>query len=347
MFTYIVDIANRMSDKMDVTIAYSTRKETPENYKEYFNENIKLIRVKNFTRNINPFKDIKAIFEVRKIIKQEKPDIVHMHSSKAGAIGRIAFFSKKIKLFYTPHSYAFCKKDDSKLKIKFYKMIEKILGKRKCMTIACSKGEYEESLKVTKNSMYINNGINIEDINKYIWDEPERFINLQNLKICTVGRIGYQKNPELFNKIAERFPDIEFTWIGDGNLKDVLISPNIKITGWCDRENAIKQIYQNDIFILPSLWEGLPITLLEAMYLKKICIVSNVMGNKDVIKNEVDGFICQTIEEYCGIIEKIRNGEINTGKIKNAARDKIIKNHNMDRIAQEYYKIYCKGDDDY
>ncbi len=266
-----------MSKKMDVIVAYSIRAQTPKNYQDYFDSNIKLIQVQNFTRNINPLRDITAIFEVRKIIQTEKPDIVHMHSSKAGAIGRLAISPKKAKLFYTPHSYAFCKKDESGLKIKFYLLIEKILGRRNCTTIACSKGEYEEALKVTKNAIYINNGIDIKELEQFILNESEKIIDTKKLKICTVGRVGPQKNPKLFNQIAENFRDIEFMWIGDGNLKDVLISPNIKVLGWCDRKKAIKELCQNDIFILPSLWEGLPMTLLEAMYLGKICLVSDVM----------------------------------------------------------------------
>lgn len=348
MFTYLVDIANRVSERMDVTIAYSTRKQTPKNFKEYFNENIKLIRVKNFTRNINPIKDMMAIQEVKRIVKAEKPDIVHMHSSKAGAIGRLAISPRKAKLFYTPHSYAFCKKDDSNIKRKCYQFVEKILGKKDCMTIACSKGEYDESLKVTKNSMYINNGIDLADMNQCILNETiEKTIDCNHLKICTVGRIGYQKNPAMFEKIAKKFLDIQFTWIGDGELRDVLQSPNIVITGWCNRKKAIKQLYQNDIFILPSYWEGLPITLLEAMYLKKICIVSNVIGNKDVIENEVDGFICKKEEEYYHLIERIKNGDINLGKIQNAAREKILKKHDIEKIVKEYLKIYCEGDGHY
>ena len=106
----MVDLANRMAKQMDVTIAYSTRKQTPKDFKTYFDANIKLIHVKNFTRNLHPWKDMKAAFEVRRIVKEEKPDMIHMHSSKAGAIGRLVISPKQAKLFYTPHSYAFCKK---------------------------------------------------------------------------------------------------------------------------------------------------------------------------------------------------------------------------------------------
>lgn len=334
-----------MSKDMDVVIAYSVRKQTPQDFRNYFNDSIQFIEVKNFTRNLNPFKDIKAIFEVKKIVKNEKPDFVHMHSSKAGAIGRLAISEKQAKLFYTPHSYAFCKKDESKMKIKFYELAEKILGKRKCLTIACSKGEYEASKQVTPNSIYINNGIDIEEINQIILNEPEKLVDIQKLKICTVGRIGAQKNPKLFNKIAQKFPDLTFTWIGDGELKGELKSPNIQITSWKTREDTIKQLYQNDIFILPSLWEGLPITLLEAMYLKKICLVSNVMGNRDVIRQNLNGFICEKEEDYYNLIEKIKNAEVDYLKIKDKARETIFANHSMDNVEKEYRKIYCEGVD--
>ena len=342
----MVDLANRVSEKMDVIIAYSTRKQTPKDFEKYFNENIKLIEIKNFTRNINPIKDMKAIFEVKKIMKKEKPDVVHMHSSKAGAIGRLAISGKDAKLFYTPHSYAFCKKDASKIKIKFYKMVETILG-RKGTTIACSKGEQEAALQITKKSIGINNGIDIEEMKQFVLEEPEKNIDVKNLKICTVGRIGHQKNPELFEKIAEKFPDLQFTWIGDGELKEVLKSPNINVTGWCDRKTTMKQLYQNDVFILPSLWEGLPITLLEAMYLKKVCVVSNVMGNRDVIDNGMDGYVCHTEDEFYNIIEKIKNGEIDFLMLGNRAREKILAEHNMDKVADDYLKVYYEGDDCY
>ena len=99
VFTYIVELANGLSDEFDVTIAFGIRKETPDNYRDYFNENVHLIQVKNFEREVNFSKDIKSYLELRKIIKNYKPDIIHLHSSKAGAIGRMMFSGKKYKIF--------------------------------------------------------------------------------------------------------------------------------------------------------------------------------------------------------------------------------------------------------
>ena len=82
VFTYIVDLANELVNSYDMYIAYAVRKQTPENYKDYFDKRIHLIEVKNFGRAIDPVKDIAAFFEVKKIAAKIKPDVIHLHSSK-------------------------------------------------------------------------------------------------------------------------------------------------------------------------------------------------------------------------------------------------------------------------
>nr|WP_243035819.1 glycosyltransferase [Clostridium sp. AM45-5] len=78
VFTYIVDLANELVNKYDMYIAYAVRKQTPKNYKDYFDKRIHLIEVKNFGRAINPTKDIAAFFEVKKIAAEVKPDVIHL-----------------------------------------------------------------------------------------------------------------------------------------------------------------------------------------------------------------------------------------------------------------------------
>lgn len=160
------------------------------------------------------------------------------------------------------------------------------------------------------------------------------------MKVCTIGRIGFQKNPKMFNEIAEQFPDIEFTWIGEGELRNELTSKNISITGWLERKDVLKELNKNDIFILPSLWEGLPISLLEAMYMKKICIVSNVIGNRDVINDYVDGFIVTKLNEYINIILNIKNKKIKTNEIINNAFNNVINDFSINNMKENYKKIY-------
>ncbi len=242
-------------------------------------------------------------------------------------------------MFYNPHGFAFLKLDDSKLKRFSYKAIEKIMVfiNPKCTIIGCSKGEFEEAKKISQNCVLIDNAINIGKLDQLI-KVNNKEINFNDLKVCTVGRIGYQKNPREFNEIAKLLPNIKFTWIGDGELKEELTSKNIRITGWKERADALNLMNDQNIFILTSLWEGLPMTLLEAGYMKKLCIVSNVIGNRDVIKDKENGYIYNNIEDIKKIIKSI-NKE-NYYRIINKYYYEIINKYNAEKMVKKYEKQY-------
>lgn len=335
VFTYIVDLANELVNQYDMYIAYAVRKQTPKNYKEYFDNRIHLIEVKNFGRAIDVTKDLKAFFEIRKIADEVKPDIIHLHSSKAGALGRFAFNGNKIPMFYTPHGYSFLMEDCKPMKRVFYKMVESVCAKRNCTTISCSVGEHQETLKLTKRAAYVNNGINMAELQN-IMDKTEKVEH--PFTVFTLGRICYQKNPTLFNEIAEKLPEIRFVWIGDGEFREELKSKNIEITGWADRATAIRYAVNADVFLLPSRWEGLPISLLESMYMKKICVVSNVIGNRDVIKSRLNGFVCDTLEDYVQAIQCAKDNKV--GNMAEKAYLNILEQFNTRVMSMEYQNIY-------
>lgn len=337
VFSYIVDLANDSCDEFEVIIAYAIRPETPHNFEVYFDKRIKLIKVENFIRNISLKHDIKAFFEIKKIYNEVRPDIVHLHSSKAGVLGRFAINGNKVKMFYTPHGYAFLKRDDPVLKRCIYKILEWIAAKRTCTTIACGKGEYKSTLELNKNATYINNGINVDEVSGLGYHNVTENINL---KICTVGRICHQKNPELFNKIAEAFPNTSFTWIGDGEMKYSLTNTNIKITGWIDRKIALELMNQSDVFLLTSSWEGLPISLIEAMFLKKICVVSNVIGNNDVIKHGENGFIANDLIEFVKIIKNLKEEEYDVKQLQSNCYNDVLKQYNTKNNVLKYLNLY-------
>lgn len=338
VFTYIVDLANELVNSYDMYIAYAVRKQTPENYKDYFDKRIHLIEVENFARAINPSKDIAAFFEIRKIAKRVRPDIIHLHSSKAGALGRLAFNGKKVPVFYTPHGYSFLMQNSSSKKRKIYKAIETICGKRNCTTISCSAGEHEESEKLTKQAVYVNNAVNTEALQELIEAVPRK---KHPFTVFTLGRICYQKNPKLFNQVACANPDVHFLWIGDGELRGELTAPNIEITGWVQRNEALQYSVNADAFLLTSLWEGLPMSLLEAMFMEKPCVVSDVIGNHDVIHNNDNGYVCNKIDEYTKVIAEIRNG--NSERYVKKAHTDVIERYDTKVQARQYSDIYMAG----
>lgn len=320
VFTYIVDLANSLVDDYDVYIGYAIRKQTPEDYKDYFDKRVHLIKIENFSRSTSLIKAYKAAKEMKKVAKDVQPDVIHLHSSIAGTIGRLIFNGKKVPVFYTPHGYSFLMQGISSKKQRAYKLIEKICGKRNATTIACSPGEYQATLELTKNATEVDNGINIDDL-QALMDSTD-ISDGEHYDVFTLGRISMQKNPKVFNEVALKLPNLKFLWIGDGELRSELTAPNITITGWVDRNQALKYAMQSDVFMLASLWEGLPMSLLEAMYMKKVCIVSDVIGNRDVIYNKTNGFICKSVDEF-----------VNTIKLgKSSSMENIVKNAGNDTV---------------
>ena len=343
VFTYIVNLTNRLVEDYDLYLAYAVRPQTPEDYRDYFDPRIHLIEVKDFIRPIRLQHDFRALLDLVRIGREVRPDIIHLHSSKAGILGRIAYWNARVPLFYTPHGYSFLMRHASALKRTFYRLMELVMAKTRCTTIACSKGELDETLPMTRRAFLVNNGIDPEEIDSYLRQASGKKNPEPRARgaytVFTIGRICDQKNPELFNQVALALPDLRFLWIGDGELRDALTAPNIEVTGWLSRKEVLSLANQADCFLLPSLWEGLPISLLESMYLGKPCVVSDVIGSRDVIRDGENGFVCGTTEEFVRAICEASRTEVAESLREAALRD-IRSEYNVAVMAQSYETIY-------
>lgn len=137
-------------------------------------------------------------------------------------------------------------------------------------------------------------------------------------------------------------PYLKFRWIGDGELRNQLTAKNIEITGWLSRREALQAIQESKVFMLGSRWEGLPLALLEAMYLEKVCVVSDVVGNHDVIENKKNGFICTTVDDYVEVLNNIISNKEDEKILIQNARNDILEKYNTKVMADKYHFIYEK-----
>ncbi len=344
LFTYIVELANKLTDKYEVFIAHGLRPQTPKDYADYFDDRIHLIRVESFDGISNhPLRAFKAVSELKRIAVEVKPDVIHMHSSVAGAVGRIAFRHAGMPKFYTPHGYSFLMSNYSFLKRTVFHSIEKLCAKTDCTTISCSEGEHRETLKLTRRAEYIDNGVSIDELDRMLGTTLNGESSQKHPVFFTIGRICYQKGSGLFNQIAEQFPDVHFVWIGDGEEKDLLTSANIEVTGWLTRSEVIRRASDYDVFLLTSLWEGMPMSLLEMMYLKKLCIVSNSIGNRDVIRDGKNGFLCSDAEAFIKRMEEYLRDQIDTQSITDEAQKDILSRYNTNISSQKYAALYDRA----
>lgn len=362
VLSFLVDITRRQVGKYDLYILWGQRPLTPERVEDLFDPRVHLIKVDAFKGAMGTVVNPMAYMDVRKHFDEIKPDIVHMHSSASGFVGRWALPLGNVKAFYTPHGYSFLMQGRLPLKRWVFYAMEWISALRPAVTVACGKGEFREAAGLPGKKTYVINGIKTEGMENYVnfvnpndddtakaydngsTSSPQAHdissLNGYKATVVTSGRILKQKNPAFFNEVAKLLPDVKFVWIGSGELDKELTADNIEVTGWVKREEALGIIRDANFFILTSLWEGLPLCLLEGMYLEKVCLATNVIGNKDAIQNGVNGFICETPSAMAEKIRECLDGKHNLKALAEAAHEDVVANYNVDRMAEAYENLY-------
>lgn len=296
-----------------------------EDYKnkiEKFKPFVNKIYIVPMIRELSIKEDIKSIIKIRKILKEINPDIVYMHSSKAGGLGRIALlFNRKIKKIYNAHGWYFNAKISQKKKI-VYQLIEKILAYSTDIIVNISINEYESAINkkiAAKTKMtIIENGI---DFTKFIDADKNRdttrkkyCIDSDEIVIGVVGRLSEQKDPlttiKAFKNLNEKHKNTKLFYVGSGDLEEEVreyskrnnIENNVIITGWVG--DVEKYIPAFDIAILPSKWEGFGLAIVEYMACKKPIVATKTGGIANIIDSEERGFLIET-EDYQALSDRI------------------------------------------
>lgn len=336
VFTYVSWLCNNMCDEYDIYLAYSLRPQTPSNYMDFLNPKVHCRPIIHCSGNLLSVADyIGAIQELQALEAEIRPDIIHLHSSIAGGLGRLAFSGKENVLVYTPHGYAHILMGRC-IKSRMYAVMEWILGRKNCITLTCCKSEDEAAKKVCKKTAYIETGINTVELDAAL--DGIHAEKKEGFTVYALGRICRQKRPDLFNRIAQLVPEARFIWIGSGELADRLTSPNIEVTGWKARKDALAMAKGADAFLLCSMGEAVAMSLLESMYMKKLVLVSNVMGNKSVIQDRVNGYICEKAEEYAERIKEAMR-QFPRELPERAYRD-VLEVYNADVMKKKYVQFY-------
>ena len=270
---------------------------------------VRAIAVPSLVRRIDPIKDIRAFYELIKIIRQEKPDIVHTHTSKAGILGRLA--AKLIKIphiVHTPHGHVFYGHFGRAFSWIFLQL-EKIFAYFTDYIVALSEGElqdyYDLSVYPPEKVVKIHSGVNVQEF-------ESREINVIDKKRslgigpigCCIGFVGWLlpiKGPmhllRAMKYVWQDFGNANLVFVGKGDLdidlraEALKLNQNgmVKFLGWRNDIDEIMQIF--DIFTLPSLNEGMGRVLVEAMAAGKPIVASNVGGIPELVNHGENGLL--------------------------------------------------------
>jgi len=325
-----------------------------------------------FQREINLKSDYKAYKEIKKIIREFKPDIVHTHASKAGAIGRLAAIDCKVPIIiHTFHGHVF-HSYFGKLKTAFYKTIERYLAKHSTAIVAISNKQKQELSEVfniaPKDKIHVVPlGFDLSKFTKNKEQNRKEFREKYNLKegqlaIGIIGRLAPIKNHSLFIEAISYLKQNGITnfkafIIGDGDTRDVITeSCRINQISWSNNPtdevdviftswiiNVEWALHGLDIVTLTSLNEGTPVSIIEAQAAGKFVVSTNVGGIEDVLHPEC-GFLSE-ISDKNGFFSNLLKACTNASVLSNSSEKGekwALEKYSYTRLVSDMRQLYAQ-----
>ncbi len=248
--------------------------------------------------------NFKGYRKLVKLQKQEKFDLIYCQQPVGGLMGRLLARKFKLPCIYTAHGFHFFK-GNSKLKNFLFKTVEKFLARYTDILITINQEDYDACKNWKAKHVFKINGIGFDN-NKYLGEKLNREESRQVLglkdefTILTVAEFIKRKNYEtMLETIAKlKEENIKFLICGSGRdedeirtkIKELNIQDKVELLGY--RKDIDNIMRASDIFFLPSYQEGLTLSIIEALNFGLPIVTSNVRGNRDLVQNNINGFVC-------------------------------------------------------
>jgi glycosyltransferase involved in cell wall biosynthesis len=285
--------------------------------------------------------------EVKSLLLKEKVDLVHAHGTRANSNVLWAARSLGIPVIYTVHGWSF-HPDQGKIVRTIRIMGERYLTSKSDLNISVSASNQKTGKDHlgTFNSIVINNGI---DLKKFDPAKPRKNIRAELgipedvPLILFIARFTSHKQPlTLIRAFAAALRDngnMHLLMVGDGDEKETAVSlvqqlkieSNITLEKF--RQDVPDVLAAADIFVLPSLWEGLPIGLLEAMAMGKAIIASEVDGTSEIIRHNENGWLVSTSDLEANLTKAL------VSLSKNKAQQKYFEQHAMATVNERFNAV--------
>jgi glycosyltransferase involved in cell wall biosynthesis len=335
-----------------------------ELFEQTKNQKFKTIVIDSLRRQINPIYDIPAYRQIKKLLEEIRPDIVHTHSAKAGILGRFAAhsLSPRPKIVHSVHGLSFHKYQNCILN-KFYIAAERAAAKKTDAFICVANAMTEKSLAagIGKPGQYTTAYSAIEEdafLNPITENQKKDFRDKYDIPenaivLVTIARLFHLKGHEYIiesaQELAKRFENCIWLFVGDGILKDKLqkqiaqmeLSDRFQFTGLLPVEQMPLVIRSSDILVHCSLREGLARVLPQAMLCGKPAISFDIDGANEVVNPDTGRLIepenVAQLTDACA--ELIANENLRT-KLGSAGRDFVKEKFSPKTMVDTIEKVY-------
>ncbi|RQW05867.1 glycosyltransferase family 1 protein [candidate division KSB1 bacterium] len=321
---------------------------------------VKIDLIETMQRRSHPLNDLLSVWHVYWYIRKEKPDIVHTHTAKAGAVGRLAaFFARTPVILHTFHGHSF-ENYFSRPLTTFFILLERILARISTRIIAISelqKADLTEKYKIARPDRVALVKIGLE-LGPYLargkTNDLKQSLGLADdaILVGTVGRLVPIKNFAMALRVMAKIrisnPRVHLCIAGDGPergrlaelAKELDLHQAVHMPGWIFN---MPSFYAGiDIFMLTSLNEGTPVSILEAMASRCPVVATAVGGVPDLIKDKVNGYCCASndVTAMSNHINSIIKNQKMASDLCEAARQFVIQEYSKEKFISEIEDLY-------
>lgn len=297
--------------------------------------------------------------KVKSWIQAQNFDLVHVHGTRAFTNIYWAARSLKLPIIYTIHGWSF--HDDQPALLKKMRLLsERFLTQKATINISVSQSNKDTGSRYFKNfkSVVINNSIDRNRFNPHkLYTDLRRELNIpHDAQVALfIGRFTHQKQPlVLLNAFAiavKQNPKLFLLMVGDGDQKATALEQLKNMPGKDRilllpfRQDVPELLHAADFFVLPSLWEGLPIALLEAMAMGKVVIATDVDGTREMIQHKQNGFLIHT-DDLCNrltdaLLTLSHNRDL-CRSMQAAAQRTVAEGFCAAAMTHQIENVYCK-----
>jgi glycosyltransferase involved in cell wall biosynthesis len=327
---------------------------TEEDYLQAVARDIPAVKLPSLQRAISPVKDLAAFFQIVKVIRQFKPDVIHTHTSKAGLLGRLAGIVTypKAKRVHTYHGHLL---DGyfSKFKTHLLILCEAVLAKRTHRLIAMGNQVKRDLLnaRVGRNEQYnvlFPGLVAVEQISK---DKARVSLGLNqgDIYCLYVGRLTQIKRPDrlldVFAELKDRKVEVKLLIAGEGEMLNYVKarisneSLNVELLGWQKDMSAIYSAA--DILILCSDNEAVSLALIEGSQYGVPLVSTNVGSVGDIVINESTGLLTDlNPTALADAIERLAGDAQLRGAMGQAGKARAEQHFSLERMVKDHCNIY-------
>jgi glycosyltransferase involved in cell wall biosynthesis len=313
-------------------IAYGVRPETPEDVRDRVDPSVELIGLPWTERSIGA--QIRALVALKRLCRAWQPDVVHLLSSFAGLHGAVGFGGAPT--VYTPQGYSFTMSSESIRKRWAYLLLEAFVAHRVDVVGACSlsEGEQARSLPGATTVAVVPNGISELSMGA----RPSAMARTTPTAVG-MGRLSPQRRPEACARMLAAVADhAAVRWIGggDGIGQDAMRRAGVPVTGWLPRAATLTSLSESTLYLHWTAWDGLPLSILEAMANDVIVVASDIGPNREVLGPEQ---VCRTEDDAIALMRAILvNRELRERLL--AEQRQRRRWYGADRMAAEWLELY-------